>query len=71
MTITSGFAGYDLAWFPVLSLLTRGARFFILAALLSRFGPAIRTYLDRNSRLPPCAAAALSWAGVVLFRFLI
>ena len=39
VTITSGFAGYDLFLFAVLSIVTRGARFFILAALLGRFGP--------------------------------
>src|SRR4029434_2656048 len=49
VTITSGFAGYDLFWFVVLSLMTRGARFFMLAALLGRFGPSIKRVLDRHS----------------------
>ena len=71
VTITSGFAGYDLLWFTVLSLVTRGARFFILAALLHRFGPAIRTYLDRNVTTVALALLAAIIAGVVLFRFLI
>lgn len=71
VTITSGFAGYDLAWFVVLSLLTRGARFFLLAALLSRFGPAIRAYLDRNVTTAALALLAAIVAGVVLFRFLL
>ena len=71
VTITSGFAGYDLFWFVVLSLLTRGARFFVLAALLGRFGPAIRTYLDRNVTTAALVLLAAIVAGVVLFRFLI
>ncbi len=71
VTITSGFAGYDLAWFVVLSLLTRGARFFLLASLLSRFGPAIRAYLDRNVTTAALALLAAIVAGVVLFRFLL
>ena len=71
VTITSGFAGYDLAWFVVLSLLTRGARFFLLAALLSRFGPAIRAYLDRNVTTAALALLAAIVAGVILFRFLL
>lgn len=36
VTITSGFAHYSLFWFTLLSIVTRGARFFILAALLDR-----------------------------------
>jgi membrane protein YqaA with SNARE-associated domain len=71
VTITSGFAGYDLLWFVVLSLLTRGARFFLLAALLNRFGPAIRAYLDRNVTTAALALLAAMVAGVVLFRFIL
>ncbi len=48
VTITSGFAGYDLLWFTLLSILTRGARFALIAALIGRYGPAIRTILDRH-----------------------
>ena len=38
VTITSGFAGYNLPLFIVLSLITRGARFFVEAFLLNRYG---------------------------------
>ncbi len=48
VTITSGFAHYDIFWFVVLSLITRGGRFFLLAALLKRYGVSIRTVLDRH-----------------------
>lgn len=48
VTITSGFAGYDLFWFVVLSIITRGARFFFLAALLTRYGAFIRDIIDRH-----------------------
>lgn len=71
VTITSGFAGYDLLWFVFLSLLTRGARFFLLAALLIRFGPAIRSYLDRNVTTAAVTLIAAIIGGAVLFRFLI
>lgn len=70
VTITSGFAGYDLFWFTVLSIITRGARFFVLAALLGRFGPAIKAFLDRhlNAALGGFAAAVV--LGFVAFRYL-
>lgn len=48
VTITSGFAGYDLAWFTVLSLITRGARFALLAGVLNVFGDPIRRLLERH-----------------------
>ena len=48
VTIVSGFAGYNIALFIALSLLTRGARFFILAGILNRFGDPIRKALDRH-----------------------
>jgi membrane protein YqaA with SNARE-associated domain len=47
VTITSGLLAYNLPLFIVLSLLTRGARFFILAVLLDRFGEPIRILLDK------------------------
>ena len=48
VTIVSGFAGYNLALFILLSIITRGARFFILAGILNKFGDPIRRALDRH-----------------------
>jgi membrane protein YqaA with SNARE-associated domain len=51
VTIASGIAGYDLFWFIVLSIITRGARFFGVAFLLTRFGEPIRKMMDKNGGL--------------------
>lgn len=51
VTITSGFAGYDLFWFLVLSVVTRGLRFYILAGLLARFGDPLRRLLEKHLAL--------------------
>ncbi len=51
VTIVSGLLGYNLALFIILSIITRGARFFILAGLLNRFGDPIRAVLDRHAGL--------------------
>jgi membrane protein YqaA with SNARE-associated domain len=51
VTIASGIAGYDLFWFIVLSIITRGARFFGVAFLLTRFGEPIRKIMDKNGGL--------------------
>jgi membrane protein YqaA with SNARE-associated domain len=70
VTITSGFAGYDLFWFVVLSILTRGARFFFLAALLGRFGPFIKDVLDRHFNAVMVALIATILGGFAAFRYL-
>ena len=71
VTITSGFAGYDLFWFVVLSLITRGARFFILAGLVRRYGVGIRTVLDRHLNAVAAICVAVAVLGFVAFRYLI
>ena len=70
VTITSGFAGYDLFWFTVLSLVTRGARFFMLAALLGRFGPSIKSVLDRHSGPVMAGLLVTIVLGFVSFKYL-
>jgi membrane protein YqaA with SNARE-associated domain len=70
VTITSGFAGYDIFWFTVLSIITRGARFFVLAALLGRFGPAIKSVIDTHFNKVMAGLAVTIVGGFVAFRYL-
>ncbi|KAB1078671.1 YqaA family protein [Methylobacterium soli] len=71
VTITSGFAHYSLFWFTILSIVTRGARFFILAGLLGRYGVQIRGVLDRHLNVVAAIAAAVIILGFVLFKVLL
>jgi membrane protein YqaA with SNARE-associated domain len=48
VTIVSGLLGYNFFLFMLLSLITRGARFFILAGLLNFFGEPIKAALERH-----------------------
>ena len=48
VTISLGFAGYNLFLFIVLSIITRGARFFLLAFLLNRYGPQAREIIEKR-----------------------
>ena len=48
VTIVSGLLEYNFLLFVLLSLITRGARFFILAGLLSAFGEPIKRALERH-----------------------
>jgi membrane protein YqaA with SNARE-associated domain len=48
VTIVSGLLGYNFLLFVVLSAITRGARFFLLAGLLTMFGEPIKRALERH-----------------------
>ena len=48
VTITSGFAGYNIWLFIVLSVIARGGRFFVVAILLNRYGEWIRIRIERH-----------------------
>jgi membrane protein YqaA with SNARE-associated domain len=69
VTITSGFAGYDLFWFVVLSIITRGARFGLLALLLGRYGAPIKAALDRHLGIAAAIMLVTIVGGFALVRF--
>jgi len=71
VTITSGFAHYSLFWFTVLSVVTRGARFFLLAWLLGRYGVGIRAVLDRHLNVVAGLFAAVIILGFVAFKVML
>jgi membrane protein YqaA with SNARE-associated domain len=48
VTIVSGLLGYNLPLFILLSLITRGARFFLVAAAMNRYGDSIRVWMDKH-----------------------
>jgi membrane protein YqaA with SNARE-associated domain len=71
VTITSGFAHYSLFWFVLLSVVTRGARFFLLAWLLGRYGIGIRAVLDRHLNVMAGLFAAVVILGFVAFKVML
>ena len=70
VTITSGFAGYDIVIFVLLSLVTRGARFFAVAGLLNRFSGPIRHLLDKHLTLIAIVIVLGIIGGVIVARWL-
>jgi len=69
VTITSGFAGFNLVLFVVLSVITRGARFFVEAFLLNRYGPRARGIIEERLGLwAGLAAVALVVGFIVVVR---
>jgi membrane protein YqaA with SNARE-associated domain len=66
VTITSGFAGYNLWLFILLSVITRGARFFIAAVVLNRFGDPIRAEIEKRLGLWVTLFAIVLVGGIVV-----
>lgn len=66
VTITSGFAGYNFLLFVLFSVITRGARFFLIAFLLHRYGPWARELIEKRLGLWALVSAAIIVIGFVL-----
>lgn len=71
VTITSGFAGYNFGLFVLFSVITRGARFFLLAFLLHRYGEQARHTIEKRLGLWVTLAAAGIVLGVLIALYLI
>jgi membrane protein YqaA with SNARE-associated domain len=65
VTITSGFAGYNLVLFILCSIVARGGRFFIVAILLNRYGDWIRVRMEKHLGLVVAIGAAVLVLGFV------
>jgi membrane protein YqaA with SNARE-associated domain len=48
VTITSGFAGYNVFLFVIFSFIARGTRFYLVAFLLSRYGLQARAIIEER-----------------------
>ena len=48
LTITSGFVHFNFFYFVIVSLVTRGSRFFLLALLIAKFGPAMKKIIEKR-----------------------
>lgn len=66
VTISAGFAEYNLFWFTVLSLITRGARFYLIAFLLHRWGEPAREFIEKRLEWVALGALAIIVIGFVL-----
>src|ERR1700760_1358119 len=66
VTITSGFANYNIVLFVLLSIVARGGRFFIVAILLNRYGEWIRIRIEKHLGLWVLLRRAVLVAGLVL-----
>ena len=48
LTITSGFVHFNIFYFIIISILTRGSRFFIIAFLIGNFGHTMKKIIEKK-----------------------
>jgi membrane protein YqaA with SNARE-associated domain len=70
VTITAGLAGFDLKTFIILSIVTRGGRFFALSALLYFYGEPIREFIERRLTLVTTLFVVLVVGGFIALKYL-
>jgi membrane protein YqaA with SNARE-associated domain len=70
VTIAAGAARFDFPLFMLASLLTRGARFFLLATLLHFYGDAVRDFIERRLTLVTSAVAVGIVGGFLALKLL-
>jgi membrane protein YqaA with SNARE-associated domain len=71
VTILSGVAHVDLGLFIISAIVARGARFFILAWLLRRYGEPIRHFIEKRLAHIAMAVAAVLILLYILFHYLL
>ncbi|NBX86859.1 MAG: DedA family protein [Proteobacteria bacterium] len=71
ITIASGVFSYALLPFTIASIVSRGARFFLVAGLLYFFGQPIRTFIEKHFELLTIAFTLALIGGFVAIKYLI
>ncbi|NOZ25250.1 MAG: DedA family protein [Nitrospirae bacterium] len=69
-TISAGFFQVDFSVFMVVSLLSRGARFFLVGGLIYLFGRHIRNFIDRYFNLLTYGFTAVLVGGFIVLKFM-
>jgi membrane protein YqaA with SNARE-associated domain len=70
VTIASGAAHFDLFTFVWASIVTRGARFFLVAALLWKYGEPIQQFIEKRFALVSWAFLIALVGGFVAVKYL-
>ncbi|PRY26671.1 membrane protein YqaA with SNARE-associated domain [Aliiruegeria haliotis] len=70
ITIMSGWTGLPFWTFMITSLIARGARFFLVAALLFKYGEPIRYFIEKRLGLMLVVFCVLLFGGFYIVKFL-
>lgn len=70
ITITSGVFDINFVMFIVASIVSRGARFFLIAWLIKKFGPSIKGFIDKYFNLLALGFTVLLVGGFFVFKYI-
>ncbi|ALG90250.1 MULTISPECIES: YqaA family protein [Actibacterium] len=70
ITILSGSTGLNFGIFVVASIVARGFRFFIVAALLWKFGPPVRDFIEKRLGAVFTVLMLLFFGGFAMVKYL-
>jgi membrane protein YqaA with SNARE-associated domain len=70
-TITSGVFEINLFMFFIASLISRGARFFLIAYLIWKFGPGIKRFIDKYFNVLALGFTVLLIGGFFAIKYLL
>jgi membrane protein YqaA with SNARE-associated domain len=71
VTITAGAAQFNFVIFMLASVLVRASRFYVVAALVWRFGPSVQVFIERRLALVTSGVAVGVVGGFVLVKYLL
>ncbi len=67
LTISSGFVQFNLAYFIIVALITRGSRFFLISFLIGNFGPTMKLLIEKKLLKVSIIASII----IIIFAFLV
>jgi membrane protein YqaA with SNARE-associated domain len=71
ITISSGAFNINILMFIVASIISRGARFFLVAALIWKYGPQIKSFIDKYFNWLAIAFTVLLIGGFIVIKYLL
>jgi len=71
ITISSGAFNINVVMFLVASIISRGARFFLVSYLIWKFGPSIKAFIDKYFNWVAIAFTVLLIGGFAAIKFLL
>ena len=72
LTITSGFVNFNIFYFVLVSLITRGSRFFLIAFLIGNFGSTMKKIIEKGMvRISIVISLILIAFAILIYKFLI
>lgn len=70
-TISAGAFKINLPMFIIASVVSRGARFFLVSLLIRKFGPSIKTFIDKYFNILAVTFTVLLIGGFIVVKYLI